>query len=147
MATTHPVVAEARAVPVEARPVPAEARRAAAARPLAPVDEPTRETAAAPVVAESAAGQALVPVARPAEGDEQPAFGPAVARLPVELDIAVPVREFLVRHLLALAPGQVIESQWSQGNDVPLTSGDVQLAWSEFEVVETQLAVRVTRLA
>ncbi len=59
----------------------------------------------------------------------------------------MPVREFRVRHLLALAPGQVIESQWSHGNDLPLAAGDVQLAWSEFEVVETQLAVRVTRLA
>jgi len=27
-----------------------------------------------------------------------------------------------------------------------LAAGDVQLAWSEFEVVETRLAVRVTRL-
>jgi len=30
---------------------------------------------------------------------------------------------------------------------VPLSAGDVQLAWSEFEVIEAQLAVRVTRLA
>jgi hypothetical protein len=27
-----------------------------------------------------------------------------------------------------------------------LSSGDVQLAWSEFEVVDTQMAVRITRL-
>jgi len=68
-------------------------------------------------------------------------------RLPVELDVAVPVRDFRVRHLLALAPGKLIESQWSNGEDVPLAAGDVQLAWSEFEVAETQLMVRVTRLA
>jgi flagellar motor switch protein FliN/FliY len=41
----------------------------------------------------------------------------------------------------------VIESQWSHGEDLPLASGDVQVAWSEFEVVETRLAVRITRLA
>jgi hypothetical protein len=29
---------------------------------------------------------------------------------------------------------------------VPIGSGDVQLAWSEFEVVDTQLSVRLTRL-
>ena len=40
-----------------------------------------------------------------------------VARLPVEIDVAVPVREFRVRSLLALEPGQVIESQWVQGDD------------------------------
>jgi hypothetical protein len=41
----------------------------------------------------------------------------------------------------------VIETQWVQGSDMPLAAGDVQLAWSEFEVVDSQLAVRVTRLA
>jgi flagellar motor switch protein FliN/FliY len=69
-----------------------------------------------------------------------------VARLPVELDISVAVREFRVRNLLALEPGQVIETQWGHGQDVPLACGEVQLAWSEFEVVDSQLAVRLTRL-
>ena len=69
-----------------------------------------------------------------------------VARLPVELEVAVPVRNFRVRNLLALEPGQVIETQWAQGADMPLASGEVQLAWSEFEVVDSQLAVRLTRL-
>ena len=70
-----------------------------------------------------------------------------VARLPVELDVAVPVRDFRVRNLLALEPGQVIETHWAHGDDMPLAAGNVQLAWSEFEVVDSQLAVRVTRLA
>lgn len=74
-------------------------------------------------------------------------FKPAIGRLPVELEVAVPVRAFRVRHLLALDRGQVIETQWSHGGDLPLTAGDVQLAWSEFEVIETRLAVRLTRLA
>ena len=69
-----------------------------------------------------------------------------IARLPVELEVAVPVRGFRVRNLLVLEPGQVIETQWDHGTDMPLACGDVQLAWSEFEVVDTQLAVRLTRL-
>ena len=73
--------------------------------------------------------------------------GSPVAMLPVELDVAVPVREFRVRNLLALDCGQIIETQWGHGEDVPLAAGNVQLAWSEFEVVESQLGVRVTRLA
>lgn len=92
--------------------------------------------------------QALVPA--PQKSQEQkaaPAFPPPVSLLPVELDVAVPVRQFRVRRLLALEPGQMIESQWGSGEDVPLAAGDVQLAWTEFEVVETQLAVRITRLA
>jgi flagellar motor switch/type III secretory pathway protein FliN len=72
---------------------------------------------------------------------------PAIAQLPVELDVAVPVRNFRVRNLLTLDPGQVIETTWLHGTDMPLCAGNVQLAWSEFEVVDLQLAVRVTRLA
>jgi len=74
-------------------------------------------------------------------------LSPSLARLPVELEVVVPVREFRVRDLLALLPGEVIETQWGHGEDLPLSAGDVQLAWSEFEVVESRLAVRVTRLA
>lgn len=68
------------------------------------------------------------------------------ARLPVELDVSVAVREFRVRNLLTLEPGQIIESRWSHGQDVPLLAGRVPLAWAEFEVVDTTMAVRVTHL-
>jgi flagellar motor switch protein FliN/FliY len=68
-------------------------------------------------------------------------------RLPVGLAVSVPVREFRIRNLLAMTAGALIETQWGHGEDLPLSSGDVQLAWSEFEVVDTRLAVRVTRLA
>jgi len=107
----------------------------------APSNEPT------PDEVELAAEQALISSTH--EGGEvqfMQLSGP-VARLPVQLDVAVPVREFRVRHLLALEPGNVIETDWAHGEDMPLAAGKVQLAWSEFEVVDTQLAVRVTRLA
>jgi flagellar motor switch/type III secretory pathway protein FliN len=92
--------------------------------------------------------QALVAVAHEEQEPDNPiSFSLPVSLLPVELDVAVPVRGFRVRNLLALEPGQLIESQWGNGDDVPLTSGEVQLAWSEFEVIDTLLAVRITRLA
>jgi len=69
------------------------------------------------------------------------------ARLPVALEVMVPVREFRVHHLLAMTLGDVIETRWGHGEDLPLSTGEVQLAWSEFEVVDSRLAVRVTRLA
>jgi flagellar motor switch protein FliM len=87
---------------------------------------------------------ALVPVAAPRSFT---LANPMIARLPVELEVGVPVRGFRVRNLLALDTGSVIETQWGHSEDVPLRAGDVPLAWSEFEVIETQLAVRVTRLA
>jgi flagellar motor switch protein FliM len=97
---------------------------------------------------EAASSQALVAVvSNERNQDGSDALSPLVALLPVELDVAVPVRKFRVRKLLALEPGQLIESQWGSGEDVPLATGEVQLAWCEFEVIDTQLAVRITRLA
>jgi hypothetical protein len=94
----------------------------------------------------NAAEQALVPAPHPLVEKPGLALSAPMARLLVELDVAVPVRGFRVCNLLALDPGVVIETQWAQGEDLPLASGEVLLAWSEFEVVETQLAVRLTRM-
>ena len=118
----------------------------ASAHPLAPPanEEPNGPGRIAAGVA--AAEHALVPVPHVTEQDDCSEWNGPVARLPVELDVAVPVREFRVRNLLALEPGQVVESRWGHVEDVPLASGAVQLAWSEFEVIDTQLAVRLTRL-
>jgi flagellar motor switch/type III secretory pathway protein FliN len=90
---------------------------------------------------------ALVPSVHPRDEQEGLQLNPRLARLAVELDVAIPVRDFRVRNLLVLEPGQVIETQWQQGEDMPLTAGSVQLAWSEFEVIDSRLAVRITRLA
>ena len=98
-----------------------------------------------PAGAETAAEQALVPSPHPPEGAKIKLTA-SQARLPVELEVAIPVRDFRVRNLLALEPGQVIETKWAHGEDMPLAAGAVQLAWSEFEVVDSQIAVRVTRL-
>ncbi|MGA8727274.1 MAG: FliM/FliN family flagellar motor C-terminal domain-containing protein [Terracidiphilus sp.] len=74
-------------------------------------------------------------------------FNASVARLPIELDVAIPIKSFRVRNLLALTRGQVVETQWADGADMPLAASQVQLAWSEFEVIDKKLAVRLTRLA
>jgi len=110
-----------------------------------PVTEQPRKPAP-PVANPTSSVQSLVPVPRPLEEHDFLQLSPPMARLPIELDVSVPVKDFRVRGLLGLEPGQLIESQWVQGDDVPLASGKVQLAWSEFEVVDTQLAVRITRL-
>ena len=90
--------------------------------------------------------RALVPAPHSAVEGAGIRLTPAIARLPVELDVSVPVRGFRVRNLLSLEPGAVLETQWAHGEDMLLAAGAVQLAWCEFEVVETALAVRVTRL-
>lgn len=49
--------------------------------------------------------EALVPSPIPLEQRGALTLTPKLARLPVELDVAVPVRDFRVRNLLALEPG------------------------------------------
>ncbi|HZY61067.1 MAG TPA: FliM/FliN family flagellar motor C-terminal domain-containing protein [Edaphobacter sp.] len=80
------------------------------------------------------------------EAEEQISLAKLAARLPLQLDLRVPLPSFRVQHLLSLEKGQVIESDWPHSEDLPLWSGDVHLVWTEFEVIDQKLAVRVTRL-
>jgi len=79
-------------------------------------------------------------------GESGLALDGSLSKLPVELDVGVPIRDFRVRNLLALEPGVVVPSRWGHADDLPVLSGNQTLAWSEFEVVDTHLAVRLTRL-
>lgn len=72
---------------------------------------------------------------------------PLLSRLPVRLSSGVPVAHFRVANLLALEAGQIIESGWPSTQDVGLNAGSVRFCWTEFEVVEQRIAVRLTRLA
>jgi flagellar motor switch/type III secretory pathway protein FliN len=113
--------------------------------------EASAETAAADAATEATdeAGSALMASSAALDAVEETGLierQSVEARLPVQLDVGIPIRDFRVKHLLVLEPGSLIESSWVPGEDVPVASGDVQLAWSEFEVVDTHLAVRLTRL-
>ena len=74
-------------------------------------------------------------------------FDGVAAGIPIEIDVAVPIRNFRIRDLLALRAGQVIRSQWVEGEDLPMGARGAQIAWSEFEAVDERLAARITRLA
>jgi len=73
--------------------------------------------------------------------------GIAIRRIPIEVDVAIPIRKFRVRNLLSLSAGQVITTPWVEGEDLPLGARGAQLAWTEFEVIDQKLAVRITRMA
>ena len=108
----------------------------------APTSELLRSAETSQVPEKEALSSSSVPMAQ-----EPSTLSPLIARLPVELEVAIPVRDFRVRSLLSLEKGKVIKTQWGHGDDLPLAAGNVQLAWSEFEVIEARLAVRVTRVA
>lgn len=77
--------------------------------------------------------------------EEHPAWL-VLSRLPVRMVAEIPLSRFRVRDLLGLAEEQVFESISPDTEDVPLKVGDVQLGWTEFEVVEQRIALRLTRL-
>ncbi|UWZ82918.1 FliM/FliN family flagellar motor C-terminal domain-containing protein [Occallatibacter riparius] len=118
-------------------------RMAAAAHPVTP-PPPLQPPPASAAETETALVQAETPA--PLQRSEIDADS-VVGRLPVELEIGVPVHDFRVRNLLALEPGVIVGSHWSHGDDLPLRAGNVQLAWTEFEVVINNLAARITRIA
>jgi len=79
-------------------------------------------------------------------GMEANAAWPMISRLSVTLAARIPMGGFRVRDLLALAAGQTIATAWAATEDVPLLAGDLQVGWSEFEVVGRKMALRLTRL-
>jgi flagellar motor switch protein FliN/FliY len=104
------------------------------------------ETAASVPVAPQLAAETALVQSPAIEREGALRINPLVSRLPVEVDVAVPIRKFRVRNLLALEAGAVIPSQWEQGEDMPLAARGARLAWTEFEVIDQKLAVRITRL-
>ncbi len=77
---------------------------------------------------------------------EEHSAWPILSRLAVTMTVEIPLSRFKVQDLLRLAVGQVFQSNSSDTEDVPLKVGHVQLGWTEFEVVEQKIALRLTRL-
>ncbi len=78
--------------------------------------------------------------------EEHPSWD-TLAQLRVTMRAAVALSRFRVRDLLAMKEGQVFESVTQATEDVPVKVGQVQVGWSEFEVVELKLVLRLTRLS
>jgi flagellar motor switch/type III secretory pathway protein FliN len=70
-----------------------------------------------------------------------------VESLPCLLTIEVSVPGFTVADLVHLERGRIIATRWTVGQDVPFRINGELIAWSEFEVVQNRLAVRLTELA
>ena len=77
--------------------------------------------------------------------EEHPAWE-ILSAMRMRMRAGVPLSHFTVRDLLALAEGQVFETMAPDTEDVPVKVGQVQMGWSEFEVVDQRMALRLTRL-
>ena len=91
------------------------------------------------------AGQPLSSVYVAQIMETNPAW-PMISRLSVTLAARIPMESFRVRDLLTLAEGQTIPTAWPATEDVPLLAGELQVGWSEFEVIGRRMALRLTRL-
>ena len=81
------------------------------------------------------------------DGEGASFINPRVFRLPIGVDVAIPIRKFRVRNLLALTVGAVILIAVGTGRG-PASGGQRRAVGMglEFEVVDQKLAVRITRL-
>lgn len=78
---------------------------------------------------------------------EEHAAWPLLSRMTVIATAGIPLSGFKIGDLLRLKPGELVESDWPHTEDIQVKAGRVQAAWSEFEVAEQRLLVRITRLA
>jgi flagellar motor switch/type III secretory pathway protein FliN len=86
------------------------------------------------------------PVAAPL-GDPLADKWARVGPLPCLLTVEISVPSFTVADLVHLERGRIIATRWTVGQDVPLRVNGELIAWSEFEVVQSHLGVRLTELA
>ncbi len=67
--------------------------------------------------------------------------------LPCQLTLEIPAAGFTIGDLIKLEKGSVVETAFHHSSDIPLRVNKQLIAWTEFEVVGDNLAVRVTELA
>jgi flagellar motor switch/type III secretory pathway protein FliN len=70
-----------------------------------------------------------------------------IEALPCLLTVEISVPSFTVADLVCLERGRIVATHWTVGQDVPLRVNDELIAWSEFEIAQNRLAVRLTELA
>jgi flagellar motor switch/type III secretory pathway protein FliN len=67
--------------------------------------------------------------------------------LPCTISLELPVVRFTIGDLLTLTTGSVVATACHQTSDVPLRVNGLLVGWTEFEVIDDRLAVRVTEQA
>jgi len=67
--------------------------------------------------------------------------------LPLTLTLDIPVVRFTIHDLLSLKIGAIVETACRQTSDIPLRVNGILLGWTEFDVINDRLAVRITEQA
>jgi flagellar motor switch/type III secretory pathway protein FliN len=66
---------------------------------------------------------------------------------PCLLSLELPVSRFTVGDLLRLRVGSIVETSSHHTSDIPLRANGLLIGWTEFEVIGSRVAVRITELA
>ena len=69
-----------------------------------------------------------------------------VKGLPCRLSVELPIPRFTVGKLLDLAPGVLLDTHYVVGSHVPVLVNGVMIGWGELDVVDENLAIRLTEL-
>ena len=67
--------------------------------------------------------------------------------LACELSLSISIEKFTVGDLLQLNKGSIVETTCHYTSDIPLRANGLLIGWTEFEVIGSRLAVRITELA
>lgn len=71
---------------------------------------------------------------------------PTALELPCELYVSLEVPHFTVRDLLSLSVNSLVDTKRREGAHVPVMVNGVMVAWAEFDVIDSRLAVRMTEM-
>ncbi len=71
---------------------------------------------------------------------------PEALELPCQLYVALEVPHFTIRDLLCLRVNSVVDTRRREGAHVPVLVNSVMVGWSEFDVIDGRLAVRMTEM-
>lgn len=78
--------------------------------------------------------------------DETIGWSPEILELDCQLSVEIAVPHFTVRALLRLNSGSIVASQTKQAVDVPLLANGEMLGLAELDVVNSNLAARITEV-
>jgi len=88
-------------------------------------------------------------IAQPRRGETIPSpaeLWPEALELPCRLSVALRIPHFTIRDLLALSMNSLVSTRRREGAHVPVDVNGVMIAWAEFDVLDGNLAVRMTEM-
>jgi flagellar motor switch/type III secretory pathway protein FliN len=85
--------------------------------------------------------------ALPAPAIVEPDGLDSIPWLPCTISVELPVVRFTIGDLLRLGKGSIVETSCHQSSDVPLRVNRLLIGWTEFDVINDRIAVRITEQA